>query len=70
MVIIELLLMSAMYGRNSLDRHDPGLTRLRVEIHYDLPGRGFARFLRWHFRQSYAKWCTRQMVIDAQRAFV
>jgi hypothetical protein len=41
---------------------------LRVGIDYDLPRRGIAAVLGRFFGRSYAKWCTRQMVVDAQRA--
>jgi hypothetical protein len=46
-----------------------GRTRVRVVIDYDLPTRGFPRLLGVLFGRMYAKWCTRQMVQDAQRAF-
>jgi hypothetical protein len=42
---------------------------LTVGIDYDLPGRGVSRLLALMFGRAYAKWCTRQMVHDAQRAF-
>ena len=42
---------------------------VRVEIDYDLPRSGFSRLLGRLFGQSYAKWCTRKMVQDAQLAF-
>ena len=46
-----------------------GRSHLRVDIAYDLPTKGVARFLGRLFGRSYAKWCTRQMVDDARRAF-
>lgn len=44
-------------------------TRLRVYIHYDLPARGLTRLLGRIFGRVYASWCTRRMVVDAQRHF-
>ena len=46
-----------------------GGTRLTVSIRYDLPPRGFPRFLSLLFHRAYARWCTKKMVIDAQRHF-
>ena len=46
-----------------------GQSHLRVDIDYDLPAKGVARFLGRLFGRSYAKWCTRQMVEDAQHSF-
>jgi len=43
--------------------------RLRVAIDYERPTRGIQRFLGRLFGRMYAKWCTRQMVQDAQKAF-
>ncbi len=43
--------------------------QLRVAIDYGLPSKGIFRLLGRLFGQSYAKWCTRQMVRDAQRTF-
>ena len=45
-------------------------SHLRVYIDYDMPDRGVARFLGRLFGRSYAQWCVRQMVTDAQEAFV
>lgn len=42
---------------------------LRVEIDYELPQDGFSRLLGRFFGRSYAKWCTKKMVRDAQRVF-
>ncbi len=42
---------------------------LRVGIDYELPGAGLSRVLGRLFGRSYAKWCTKKMVIDAQAAF-
>ena len=39
---------------------------LRVAIDYDLPGAGLSRLLGRMFGRSYAKWCTKKMVVDAQ----
>lgn len=49
----------------------PGDTtaQLRVAIDYDLPTKGISRLLGRLFGRSYAQWCTRQMVRDAQHSF-
>jgi hypothetical protein len=49
----------------------PELTgaRLTVVIDYDVPQTGISRILGLLFGRSYAKWCTRKMVQDAQRVF-
>lgn len=44
-------------------------TTLRVYIRYDLPAGGLTRLLGRVFGGLYATWCTRQMVVDAQRHF-
>lgn len=44
-------------------------SHLRVYIDYEIPERGAARFLGRLFGRSYAQWCVRQMVRDAQAAF-
>ena len=41
---------------------------LRVAIDYQLPTHGIAKLLGRVFGRAYAKWCTRQMVHDAQRS--
>jgi hypothetical protein len=43
--------------------------QLRVAIDYELPTKGIARLLGRLFGRPYAKWCTRQMVRDAQHSF-
>lgn len=53
----------------SLESRAANASQLRVEIDYDLPRRGLAALLGTVFGRWYAKWCTRQMVEDAQRAF-
>ncbi|HEY9229067.1 MAG TPA: hypothetical protein VIP11_20615 [Gemmatimonadaceae bacterium] len=45
-----------------------GGTQLRVTIDYDLPSRGVSRLLGVLFGRADARWCTRQMVVDARRA--
>ena len=40
---------------------------LRVAIDYELPRSGLSRWLGRMFSTSYAKWCTKKMVQDAQR---
>jgi hypothetical protein len=47
----------------------PNGSQLRVFIDYELPTRGVAKIFGRLFGRMYAKWCTRQMVQDAQRAF-
>ncbi len=42
---------------------------LRVEIDYEIPPHGLARVLGQLFGRSYAKWCTKKMVQDAQEVF-
>lgn len=44
-------------------------TTLRVYIRYDLPVGRFTRLLGHMFGGFYADWCTRQMVVDAQKHF-
>ncbi|HET9636367.1 MAG TPA: hypothetical protein VFP26_10600 [Gemmatimonadaceae bacterium] len=45
----------------------PSVARIRVSIDYDLPRKGLPRVLGLLFGKSYARWCTRRMVRDAQR---
>jgi hypothetical protein len=47
-------------------RPDGTATQLRVAIDYELPAKGISRWLGRLFGQSYAEWCTRRMVRDAQ----
>jgi hypothetical protein len=42
---------------------------LRVHIDYDLPAHGIGRLLAVPFSRIYARWCTHQMVSDAQHHF-
>lgn len=44
-------------------------SQLRVAIDYELPTKGIALLLGRLFGRPYAKWCTRQMVRDAQHSF-
>ena len=46
-----------------------GYSELRVSIDYDLPRTGAGTLLGRIFGRTYAKWCTRRMVQDAQRMF-
>ena len=48
---------------------DGPAAQLRVGIDYELPTKGIARLLGRLFGRPYAKWCTRQMVHDAQHSF-
>ena len=45
------------------------IAQLRVAIDYELPTKGMPRLLGRLFGRSYAKWCTRQMVLDTQQSF-
>ena len=45
------------------------IAQLRVAIDYELPTKGMPRLLGRPFGRSYAKWCTRQMVLDTQQSF-
>ncbi len=47
----------------------PDGTALRVSIEYLLPAAGLPRLLGRLFGGAYARWCTRQMVTDAQKHF-
>ena len=40
--------------------------RLHVSIDYELPAHGLSRLLGYLLGRVYAKWCTRQMVLDAK----
>jgi hypothetical protein len=42
---------------------------VRVSIDYDFPRRGWSSVLARLFGRSYAQWCTKKMVRDAQAAF-
>ena len=44
-------------------------SQVRVAIDYELPAKGISRLLGRLFGPSYAKWCTRRMVRDAQHSF-
>ena len=48
---------------------DGTTAQLRVAIDFELPAKGIPRLLGRLFGRSYAKWCTRQMVRDAQHSF-
>jgi uncharacterized membrane protein len=48
---------------------DETRSRLRVFIDYALPAFGFSRWLGMLVGPFYARWCTRQIVSDAQRFF-
>lgn len=53
----------------TLEKQDAQRSQLRVEIDYGLPSRGVPFVLGLLFGRAYAKWCTRQMVVDAQGVF-
>ncbi len=65
----RLLVIGSYRMGFSLDAQDSQRSKLRVEIDYELPRRGVAAVLGKLFGRSYAKWCTRHMVEDAQRVF-
>ncbi|CAN7378904.1 SRPBCC family protein [Pararhizobium sp. LjRoot235] len=48
---------------------EPGGTTLRVFIEYERPVDGFPRLMGILLGGTYARWCTRQMVTDAQKHF-
>ena len=48
---------------------DGNKEQLRVAIDYDLPTNGIKWLLGRVLGDTYAKWCTRQMVRDAQDSF-
>lgn len=50
-------------------RPETGGASLTVGIGYDRPLRGFPRLLSILFHRAYARWCTKKMVVDAQRHF-
>ena len=55
--------------RMGFDLESEGSTaRLRVSIGYQLPRKGISRVLGRLFGRSYAKWCVRQIAVDAQRS--
>lgn len=63
------LLVIGRYRMGFALRPDGATAELRVAIDYSLPVEGISRLLGELFGRSYAKWCTRQMVRDAQSAF-
>lgn len=48
----------------------PSTTRICVSIDYNLPRAGLPRILGFVLGKSYARWCIRKMVRDAQRVSV
>ena len=63
------LLVIGRYSMGFEIRPEDAGSRLRVFIEYDLPATGIARLLGRWFGRAYAQWCTRQMVVEAQRTF-
>lgn len=61
------LLVIGQYAMGFEISLEPLVARVRVAIDYDLPRSGLPRFLGLLFGKSYARWCTRKMVRDAQR---
>lgn len=64
----RLLVIGAYRMGFDLKRRD-AMTSLKVGIDYELPRRGLSRVLGRLFGRSYATWCTRRMVLDAQATF-
>lgn len=62
-----LVIGSYRMGFNLMPDGTPA--QLRVAIDYELPTRGISRLLGRLFGRSYARWCTRRMVRDAQHFF-
>jgi hypothetical protein len=65
----SLLVIGAYRMGFNLDAHGAQASALRVAIDYELPRRGLSSVLGKLLGRTYAKWCTRRMVEDAQRAF-
>lgn len=63
------LLVIGRYRMGFALRPDGTSARLRVAIDYELPAKRIPHLLGRLFGRSYAKWCTRQMVRDAQHSF-
>ena len=61
------LLVIGAYAMGFEISPDSSSARIRVAIDYDLPREGLPRILGSLFGKSYARWCTRKMVRDAQR---
>jgi len=61
------LLVIGAYAMGFEISPDSSAARIRVDIDYDLPSKGLPRVLGSLFGKSYARWCTRKMVRDAQR---
>jgi len=61
------LLVIGAYAMGFEISSQPSAARIRVSIDYDLPRKGLPRVLGMLFGQSYARWCTRKMVRDAER---
>ena len=52
-----------------VERNALGYLYLRVSIDYDLPSRGFGRWLGKLFGKTYARWCATRMANDAAEHF-
>jgi hypothetical protein len=61
----HLLVIGAYQMRFELRSEGTG-SSLRVTLDYDLPPKGISRVLGKMFGHTYARWCTRQMIRDAQ----
>lgn len=65
----RLLVIGSYRMGFNLEADGAQASKLRVAIDYDLPRRGLSSVMGTLFGRAYAKWCTRQMVQDAQREF-
>ena len=65
----RLLVIGAYRMGFALSKGASGQSQLTVHIDYELPQRGLPSLLGRLFGRMYAKWCTRQMVVDAQHSF-
>ncbi len=64
------LLVIGAYRMGFELKPDGSNATLRVAIDYELPTKGISWLLGRLFGGAYAKWCTRQMVRDAQNFFL
>lgn len=65
---VRLLVIEGYRLGFELNPADNG-ARLRIFIDYELPHTGFERICGLLFGAYYAKWCTRQMLVDATTHF-
>ena len=65
----RLLVIGPYRMQFTVDAAPPDGSAVVVSIDYDLPSGGFSALLGRLFGASYARWCTRRMVMEAQHAF-